>query len=129
MKLGRRGRHRSIGPRVAATIFVAAAGWASLSGAPAAPTEADGGVAARDAGADAGGQWSAVARRISTALANDRRLAGDSFQVSATGLLVTLRGQVRSEAERDRAVELTRRNAEPYMMVYDGLQVIRPLPK
>jgi hypothetical protein len=83
-------------------------------------------AAAADAGADAGDHFQAVARRISAALAGDARLKGDEFDVTVTGLLVTLRGRVTSDADRRRALDLVRRNAEPYMMVYDGLHVLPP---
>jgi osmotically-inducible protein OsmY len=79
-----------------------------------------------DAGAGGADHWQAVAQRISAALAGDSRLEKDEIEVFVSGLLVTLRGQVRSDRERHRALELARRNAEPYMMVYDGLRVVGP---
>jgi hypothetical protein len=81
-------------------------------------------VPAADAGADAADPLAQVARRIRAALARDERLAGATIDVSVSGLLVTLRGSVLGDAQRDRAVSIARQNAEPYMMVYDGLRIV-----
>jgi hypothetical protein len=110
-------RPRPIAPLIAAMALTVV--WVP----PARAHSPDGGVAVADAGQDGGDPWHAVAQRISSALSNERSLAKDTFQVSVSGLLVTLRGKVRTRAEAKRAVEVARQTADPSMMVYDGLTV------
>jgi hypothetical protein len=79
-----------------------------------------------DAGVDGGDPWGPVRQRISEALAREPSLGDARIEVFVTGLLVTLRGQVDSDSARLRAREVARRNADPAMMVYDGLRVVPP---
>jgi osmotically-inducible protein OsmY len=51
---------------------------------------------------------SSVSTRVRTVLLNDPQVNGGNINVTASNGVVTLSGRVRSEAERERAVALTR---------------------
>lgn len=52
-----------------------------------------------------------VSTRVRTALLNDTQVAAGSINVTAANGVVTLSGQVRTPAERDRAVALARQTS------------------
>ena len=51
---------------------------------------------------------SGISTRVRTALLNDPQVAANSINVTAANGVVTLSGQVRTPAERDRAVTVAR---------------------
>jgi osmotically-inducible protein OsmY len=54
---------------------------------------------------------SGISTRVRTALLNDPQLAAGGINVSAASGVVTLSGQVRTAAERDRAVAVARQTS------------------
>ena len=62
-----------------------------------------GGKAIRPATDDSG-----ISTRVRTALLNDTQVAANGINVTASNGVVTLSGQVRTPAERDRAVAVAR---------------------
>jgi osmotically-inducible protein OsmY len=67
-----------------------------------------------------------VAGQVRERLAADELLRDQKIAVTATGLVVTLTGRVRSRGLAERAVELARRVASPHTVVDDELTVEQP---
>ena len=88
-------RTLSLKPRLLACLVLVA----SLSAACA-------GKAIRPATDDSG-----ISTRVRTALLNDPQVAAGNISVSASNGVVTLSGQVRTAAERDRAVAVARQTS------------------
>jgi hyperosmotically inducible periplasmic protein len=81
--------------RAAGTLFLVASLSVACAGKSIRPATDDGGISTR----------------VRTALLNDPQVAAGSINVSAANGVVTLSGQVRTAAERDRAVSLARQTS------------------
>ena len=96
-------RNISTAPSQRPRAWIRAAGTLTLA---ASLTVACGGKAIGPASDDSG-----VSTRVRTALLNDPQVAAGNINVTASNGVVTLSGQVRTAAERDRAVNVARGTA------------------
>jgi hypothetical protein len=72
--------------------------------------------------------WSRVAKAVRARLQEDPALARRHLEVDASGLVLTVSGTVGDEMERRRALEIARANANPHMIVSDGLTLLSTPP-
>src|SRR5690348_11000191 len=72
--------------------------------------------------------WSVVAKAVRAQLQEDPALARRHLEVDASGLVLTVSGTVGDEMERRRALEIARANANPHMIVSDGLTLLSTPP-
>jgi hypothetical protein len=71
--------------------------------------------------------WDTVARTVRARLEEDPALGKRQLKVDASGLVLIVSGTVGDERERRRALEIARANANPHMIVSDGLSLL-PTP-